>query len=123
MRTTRGGMNWAGLALLLAALVAGCHDEPTAPDSAVRPMKNPRMDEVLYGPVVAISAGYVRTCAIGSDGAIACWGDGTSGSATAQAGPFDQVSTGGSHTCGLRPNGSVHCWGDNEPVPIWWTPT
>ncbi|HET8639482.1 MAG TPA: Ig-like domain-containing protein, partial [Solirubrobacterales bacterium] len=81
---------------------------------------------------IAAAAGESHTCAWLENGAIRCWGVGTSGrlgygnttaigdnEAPGSAGPVDlgsvrgvlQVVTGGFHTCALMENGSVRCWG------------
>jgi alpha-tubulin suppressor-like RCC1 family protein len=82
----------------------------------------------------AISAGWYHTCALKTNGAVACWGnnsfgqigDGTIGAiqtslvavaapdgATGLLGSAAQISSSGSHTCVLESTGSVVCWGRN----------
>lgn len=82
--------------------------------------------------VQAITAGDNHTCAILDDGAVRCWGDGTSGSLgygnvaaigddelPASAGPVDlgpgrtarAIAAGIDHTCAILDDGSVRCWG------------
>ena len=47
-----------------------------------------------------VSAGWSHTCAIRSDGTLACWGDDARGQARPRPGRFhSQVSAGGYHTC------------------------
>lgn len=79
---------------------------------------------------VALSAGDKHTCALLSQGSVACWGSGargmlgsgsTSDSAVPQlVEPFGQgrkataLSSKFQHTCALLDDGNVTCWGDNE---------
>ena len=71
------------------------------------------------GPYAQSSAGYYHTCGLSADGAVACWGAGTTntgswphlGQASAPGGGFSQVSAGLYHTCGVRADGSLACWG------------
>ena len=51
---------------------------------------------------------------MGSDGAVACWGDNEDGQATPPAGSLDAVSAGSLHTCGVGSDGSVACWGSDK---------
>jgi len=81
----------------------------------------------LPGPVVALSAGNLHTCAVLGSGAAMCWGlngngrlgDGTttqrlvptlvSGLATGVV----KVSAGRLHTCAILGSGAAKCWGSN----------
>ena len=79
-----------------------------------------------------VTAGARHTCAVLDDGAVRCWGLGSSGQlgyanvlpvgfseTPGQAGPVDlgagrsarAVSAGGAHTCALLDDFSVRCWG------------
>ncbi len=64
---------------------------------------------------VSISTGStsLHTCALRTDGSVACWGDDRWGQATPPAGRYTAVSAGWLHTCGLRADGAVDCWGDD----------
>jgi alpha-tubulin suppressor-like RCC1 family protein len=84
----------------------------------------------LSGKTVAqVSAGSWHTCAVTTDGLLACWGDNTHGQLgngsvddrtvpglVTLAGPlvgkeFTQVSAGTSHTCAVTTDGELACWG------------
>ncbi len=62
----------------------------------------------------AVTAGYFHSCAIATDGTLACWGDNSFGQsevpALAQA---TQVDAGKDHTCVLYEDGSIGCWGSD----------
>ena len=76
-----------------------------------------------------VSAGYLHTCANGSDGSVYCWGhnsDGQLGDGTTTASPIplavpapaaevthSEVSAGRFHTCAHGSDGNVYCWGNN----------
>jgi alpha-tubulin suppressor-like RCC1 family protein len=75
----------------------------------------------------SLSLGGAHACAVGSDGALYCWGannygqlglgDNTSvGVPTAVPGltNVEQVATGDSFTCARTSDGAVWCWGDNQ---------
>jgi len=87
-------------------------------------------DVDVGGPVVQISAGSNHTCALLTDGAIRCWGQGSNGrlgygntenigddETPASAGDVSvggtsvHVTTGAYHTCAHMTGGSVRCWG------------
>ena len=68
------------------------------------------------GAVVAVSAGYSHTCAVRSDGQLACFGSNASWHCNVPAGLGDvvAVSAGFSHTCAVRSDGQLACFGSNE---------
>ncbi len=63
------------------------------------------------GTFTQVSAGGSHSCAVRTDGTVACWGNTNGGRATPPSGTFTQVSAGTSHTCGLATDGTVTCWG------------
>ena len=67
------------------------------------------------GSYSKVSAGRDSTCAIRSDGVIACWGNSENGVVTAvpHLYGFNHVSVGGYHACALR-NSKVLCWGADD---------
>ncbi len=67
----RGGRPRLVLILLSSTVeLSGCWESPTEPVgvTGVEPAF------ALVGPTVSIDAGFNHTCAIGSDGLVACWG-------------------------------------------------
>jgi len=66
------------------------------------------------GTVAEVSAGDSHTCALRTDGTVACWGDNEYGQATPPAGALPAVSSGRYHSCGLKPDGAIACWGNNK---------
>jgi alpha-tubulin suppressor-like RCC1 family protein len=79
---------------------------------------------------VGISAGAYHTCALLDNGAVSCWGEGSSGQ-LGHGGTSDKttptltsslgtgrtavsLSSGMYHTCALLDNGSVSCWGEGS---------
>jgi alpha-tubulin suppressor-like RCC1 family protein len=79
----------------------------------------------LSEPATAVSAGGFHTCAIGTSGALYCWGNGSAGQLgtgqTQSATPaqvsgiadVSVISAGGNHTCAIA-SGSLYCWGSNS---------
>ncbi|WP_295454593.1 hypothetical protein [uncultured Thiodictyon sp.] len=86
----------------------------------------------LNGKTIAqVSAGAYHTCALATDGTVACWGDNKYGQlgngtitnssipvAVDRSGVLNgktiaQVSAGNEHSCALATDGTVACWGRN----------
>src|SRR6266550_7986051 len=96
------------LSLCGLILPIACQSNPTEPVPG-----RPAFVLLAPGTVAQVSAGGYHTCALRTDGSVACWGDNSHGQATPPAGTFTQVSAGGFHTCGLRSDSTVACWGSN----------
>ncbi|MGH1493118.1 MAG: RCC1 domain-containing protein, partial [Acidimicrobiales bacterium] len=83
--------------------------------------------------VKQITAGYLQTCALLTNGRVNCWGHNSSGElgdgtntnsstpvvvqAVGGGGELTkvkQVTAGSFHTCGLLTDGRVNCWGFNR---------
>ncbi|WP_437902907.1 hypothetical protein WME95_30690 [Sorangium sp. So ce327] len=75
----------------------------------------------------SISSGRAHTCAVLTDGAVACWGAGNSGQlgdgeATNSPSPVrakelagaTQVAVGGTHTCAVTASHELYCWGEGS---------
>ena len=60
-----------------------------------------------------VSAGRSHSCALRTDGTIACWGYNTDEQADNPNGEFSAVSVGNTHSCVLQ-NLSIDCWGNND---------
>ena len=83
---------------------------------------------VALGPVTQVASGDGHTCALRTNGTVACWGNnvyGQVGNGTTgawQLAPVTvtgltnatSISTSGSHTCALRSDGTVVCWGSGN---------
>ena len=65
----------------------------------------------------ALDAGDQHSCAIRTNGTIACWGNNEHGQADPPEGQFTAVSAGWAHSCGLRTNNTITCWGTNWNGP------
>ncbi len=65
----------------------------------------------------SVSSGYYYTCALRTDGTVACWGSNDYGQATPPAGTFSHVGAGDDHSCGLKADGTVVCWGIDPSQP------
>jgi hypothetical protein len=101
------------IALLGFFVVAACDDEqhPTAAGSHA----NSALAAAAAPASVQVSVSDHHTCALGTDGAIRCFGWNEYGQAPvlrrAESGTYIQVSAADWHTCALRSDGPVECWG------------
>lgn len=69
----------------------------------------------------SVATGNYHTCAVGEDGAVSCWGAGTTvdcadddincGQSIPPDGTFEQVTVGRYHSCAMRADRTVACWG------------
>ena len=66
------------------------------------------------GGFTAISAGTWHSCALRTDGTIACWGDNDDGQSDPPTGTYIAVSTGYNHSCAVGADGAITCWGAND---------
>jgi Regulator of chromosome condensation (RCC1) repeat len=60
---------------------------------------------------VSAGSGSNDTCAVKSNGTIACWGQNTYGQTSPPSGSLDVVSVAQNHTCALSAGGILRCWG------------
>jgi alpha-tubulin suppressor-like RCC1 family protein len=89
-------------------------------EDRARPTRVVELDDA-----VQVAAGFGHSCALRSDGSVACWGDNTRGQLG--DGTFDgslvpvevgglhdvvQLSAGFNANCALKADGSLWCWGD-----------
>src|SRR5438094_2204048 len=99
------------LSLCGLVLPIACQSNPTEPVPG-----RPAFVLLAPGTVAQVSAGADYSCALRTDGTVACWGDNYFGQATPPADAFTQVSAGGpggaatptsegGHTCGVKTDG------------------
>ncbi len=63
---------------------------------------------------VALSVGEHRTCGIGDDGLVRCWGELANGVGDVPTGGFSIVATDHEHACGIDDAEELVCWGNNN---------
>jgi alpha-tubulin suppressor-like RCC1 family protein len=117
-------MRWSMMALfaLLAglpalALPAGAWAERAVPTAhAAVPASTPETAPAVVTSAawVQAAAGWGTTCALDSQGSIACWGSNSEGQALPPGGSYLSVSVGGEHACAVRTDAAVVCWGGNS---------
>ena len=64
--------------------------------------------------VKALAASFDGTCAVRTDGSVACWGNNDASKAVPPSGSYQAVAQGDYHTCAIRDDGALACWGLNE---------
>jgi alpha-tubulin suppressor-like RCC1 family protein len=99
--------------LLMVTGAVGGIPTPVRAGPVAEGTKPSRPEQANFALVDRISAGASHSCAIKSDGTLACWGDNTYGQSTPPSGVFTQISAGSYHTCGLKTDGTLACWGRN----------
>ncbi len=67
----------------------------------------------IPGPVVGLSAGIQKTCAVTLSGEAYCWGAGVAPARVADLPPAASISAARNHTCALLRSGATVCWGEN----------
>jgi hypothetical protein len=86
---------------------------------------DPRADQVVAGPAVAVTVGCGFACAVRPDRTVTCWRQDAYGlfsddgelDVPADLGPVRSVSAGCSRVCAVRADGTVSCWGRTAPPP------
>ena len=80
--------------------------------------------------VAGVAANGFASCAVSSDGSVACWGSGVDGVAgdsidgtstpmpVPELGDAVAVTLGDFHACALRAGGTVSCWGRNHELEL-----
>ena len=104
------------IALVWSSVVlAGCTETPTVAPAATRPALVTDFSANTTAGYRELSAGWFHTCALKTDGSLACWGGDIAGavSATPPGADFAQVSAGANFTCAVRMDASLVCWGFN----------
>lgn len=97
--------------------------------STASPVTSPsRVVQTSMGPVKKISVGNEHVCALNTQDAVWCWGNGTNGQAgnggtgnysspvavhtsTGMTGPIVDISVGGTQSCAIDATGQLWCWG------------
>ncbi len=97
------------LTILLVLPAVPAHAAPLP--EGVKPAQSEPAASIL---VETISAGYYHTCAVKSNGRLACWGDNAFGQSSPPGETFLQISAAAVHTCGVKSDGTVACWGSDE---------
>jgi len=106
------------LLVTLTGMVVACDDDAVAPDIS---------EEPTAASYAAFSAGLDYTCAIETDGSLACWGriigvDAEEAALrpapVAQGSGFAAVASGTTHTCALAIGGAARCWGANDRLQL-----
>ena len=125
---TAGGTHSANIdALAAAGVTVGCRTDPLlyCPTNTVTRAQMAtflaRAQGLITAPTPAepatyssVTSGRYHSCAIRTDGTIACWGSNRYGQANAPDGVFAALTAGGVRTCGLRTDGTMECWGSND---------
>ena len=113
------------IALAVAVTLTACADQPTQVRPAIRSTEVSRLFVPVSGTYQKVVMGTSTTCALRSDGVIACWGTNHIGQGpptkSAATGVFTTLSLDFWHGCALRSDGVIECWGlndDNQAPPV-----
>lgn len=112
----------ACLLALLSGLAWGCGaDRPLPTPPVIEAPEDPAPPAPKARKAASIAAYGLRTCVVGTDGTVWCWGiaeRGASGTPRQVPGIDDavEVSVAGGHDCARRSNGTVSCWGAGRAV-------
>jgi hypothetical protein len=61
---------------------------------------------------IQVTTGAVHSCALKSNGTVACWGGNTYNQSSPPAYQFKSISAGWYYTCGIRLDDTIACWGE-----------
>ena len=86
-------------------------------DGTLRCWDGAEEDQVPSGEFKELTKGWSHYCGLRRDGAIACWGDDSSGQASPPSGTFVHVDAWGDRTCAITEYAVLECWGEVNRQP------